>query len=70
MGNQAMTTQLTKREQIAVAAMQAIIGSKEGAQSYPRIFAKVVAQASIEYANELLKALAQVTPEEEDTHGE
>ena len=63
-------TQLTKREQIAVAAMQAIVSSTEGAKSYPSVFAQIVAVASIQYADALLEALAQMTPEKEDTHGE
>jgi hypothetical protein len=64
--------QLTKREQIAVAAMQALI-SKEGAPRFPA-HSRLVAQASTEYADALMEALQveafNSAVEEEDTHGE
>ena len=67
-------TQLTKREQIAVAAMQAIVISTEGAKSYPSVFAKIVATASIQYADAMLAAFEQnslTEQEDEDTtHGD
>ena len=66
-------TQLTKREQIAVAVMQALIGTEKGARSFPSVYAESMATASLKYADALLSAFEKnslTEQEDEDTHGD
>lgn len=63
--------QLTKREQIAAAAMQALIGQTAGSKSFPSVYAKNIAIAALQYADALLEVLSKDSfVKEEDTHGE
>lgn len=65
--------QLTKREQIAVAAMKALISSAEGARALPSVYAGSIAEASLKYAEAMMLAFERnpsTVQEDEDAHGD
>jgi hypothetical protein len=68
-----MNHQLTKRELIATAAMQAMMSSFNAPDSFDPTIAGTVARAAFKYADAMLEAMephSSTRSIEEDVHGE